>query len=224
MLPRSLRNRLAEVILDSLHDPGARRGLEAVAAVCDDSKAVARIVDLPQRALRDCFDEHDGGLQLKNGWMPYAADLRERSRRAWQAIQNRPLDAPDAPLEVALGAAAVLFDAGLYYEVHEWLELYWRRAEGSDREALQGLIQVAAGFEHLANGNVSGARTLLTDGSAKMLGRRMRGLDLNPFAQAALAYLERGIAQGATVPREFDWASVPRFPRGPDQAAVPGRH
>ena len=212
-LPRPLRNRLAELILDSLHDADARRGLGAVAAVCADSTALARIVDLPRRAMRDCFEEEDGGVRLKNGWKQYADDLRERSRRAWRAIDDRPLDPPDAPLEVALDAAAVLFDAGLYYEVHEWLEPYWLRSQGSDREALQGLIQVAVGFEHLANANMSGARALLTDGCAKMRGRQVRGLDLDPFARATAACLERIIARGATALEDFDWAAVPRFPR-----------
>jgi hypothetical protein len=211
-LPRSLRNRLADVILDSLHDPEARRALQAVAAVGADPKVVARIVDLPPRALRDCFAELDGGLHLKDRWKEYAEDLRERSRRAWQVMDTRPLDPPDAPLEVALGAAAALFDAGLYYEAHEWLEPYWLRAEGSDRCALQGLIQVAAGFEHLANGNVSGARALLSAGCPKMRGRHLQRLDLDPFARAVPACLERIAPGGTTAPRGFDRATVPRFP------------
>ena len=39
-LPLPLRNVLTGLILDSLHDDGARRGLEAVAAVCADPKAL----------------------------------------------------------------------------------------------------------------------------------------------------------------------------------------
>jgi hypothetical protein len=212
MLPRLLRNRLAEVILDALHDPEARRGLQTLAAVGADSKAPARIVDLPQRALPNCFEERDGGLQLKNGWHECAVELRERAGRASRAIDNRPLDARDPPLPVALAAAATLFDAGLYFEVHELLEPYWGRASGSDREALQGLIQVAVGFEHLANGNAGGARALLEEGCVRMQGRQLERIDLGSFAREVRACLEGISASTADTPPTFDWPRVPRVP------------
>jgi DUF309 family protein family protein len=208
-LPLPLRNRLAELILESLHDPEARRGLEAVAAVCADPKACERLADLPDRAPRDFFEERNSGLQLRSGWKEHAGELRERSGRAWRAIENRPVDPPDPLLGRALDAAALLFDAGLYYEVHELLEPYWMRAGSGDREALQGLIQIAVGFQHLANGNASGARALLADGCAKTVGRGLEGLDLDPFARAARACLEQ-IASHADA--DFDWRAVPRFP------------
>ena len=211
-LPLPLRNRLAELILESLHDPEARRGLEAVAAVCSDPRALTRVADLPERAPRDLFEERDGGLQVKSGWREYAAEFRERSRRAWRAIADRPLDPPEAGLGATLGAAGRLFDAGLYYEVHEVLEPCWMRAEGGDREALQGLIQIAVGFQHLANGNAAGARGLLADGCAKTLGRQLHGLDLDPFARAARGCLDQVVARGAAAIQEFDWTAVPRFP------------
>ena len=215
-LPRLLRNRLADLILDSLHDADARRGLQSMAAISAYPTARVRIADLPDCALRDAFEERGGSLQLKDGWKEYAKDLRERSRRAWRAIGRRPLDSPGAPLGVALGVAAVLFDAGLYYEVHEWLERYWLCAEGADREALQGLIQIAVGFEHLAHGNARGAAALLTAGCRKVLGRRLEGLDLDSFGRATHACLDGINARGATAPRESDRAAVPRFPTDPD--------
>ena len=96
----------------------------------------------------------------------------------------------------------------MYFEVHEVLEPHWLTAAGSEREALQGLIQIAVGFQHLANDNPSGARALLGDGSAKAAGRRLHGLDLDHFARAARGCLERIPSAGAA----FDWAAVPRFP------------
>jgi len=211
-LPLPLRNRLAELILESLHDPEARRGLEAVATVCADPRALTHVGELPARVPRDFFEERAGGLQVKSGWKEYAAELRRRSGRAWRAIRDRPLDPADAPLGTILAAAALLFDAGLYYEVHELLEPPWMRAGGGAREALQGLIQIAVGFQHLANGNVAGARGLLADGCAKTLGRRLHGLDLDPFARAARGCFEQVASRGANAAREFDWAAVPRFP------------
>jgi hypothetical protein len=116
------------------------------------------------------------------------------------------------PLGAALDAAAALFDTGLYFEVHELLEPHWIRAKGCDREALQGLIQVAVGFQHLANGNIAGARALLREGSARIVGFSLEGLDLDPFARGARACLAELIAEGDSAPRSFDWTRVPRFP------------
>jgi uncharacterized protein len=210
-LPLPLRNRLAELILESLYDPAAREGLEAVAAVCADPAGRARIADLPGSVPRGLFEERDGRLQVNSAWRPYAAELRERSGRAWRAIRGRPLDPAEAPLSTGLGAAAQLFDAGLYYEVHELLEPYWMGAAGEEREALQGLIQIAVGFQHLANGNLRGARALLHDGCARARERTLAGLDLDPFARGARACREAIVCPGAT----FDWATVPRFPAQP---------
>jgi hypothetical protein len=208
MVPRALRNQLARVILDALHDARARRELEALAALGDDPEPGATTLPtLPEALL-----ERDGWRPLERGFAVHAEAMRLRARRAWRVIGHRPLDPPDAPLGQALVAAARLFDAGLYYEVHEWLEPYWARATGGDREALQGLIQIAVGFEHLAGGNTRGARALIAAGSAKVRRRRLEGLDLDPFGWAARMCLDRFPAAGAGVVRDLDRKAVPRFP------------
>src|SRR5262249_59431356 len=83
----------------------------------------------------------------------------------------------------ALDAAAALFDAPLYFEVHELLEPFWRDAGGGEREALQGLIQIAVGYQHLANGNLAGARALLDEGCRRLEGRYLEGMDLDAFGR-----------------------------------------
>jgi predicted metal-dependent hydrolase len=107
----------------------------------------------------------------------------------------------DDALERALDDAALLFDAGLYFEVHEVLEPHWQQASGQMREALQGLIQIAVGYQHLANGNVRGARSLLADGAARITARVIKGRPLRRFAQQVLE-------SAASSP-----ASIPPFPR-----------
>jgi predicted metal-dependent hydrolase len=97
-----------------------------------------------------------------------------------------------------------LFDAGLFFEVHEVLEPHWASARPPERDALQGLIQVAVGWQHLANGNSAGARALLAEGAARLHGRSLLGVDLDPFARAALE-------AAACVPA----ARPPAFPRVP---------
>src|SRR5687767_2640577 len=146
---------------------------------------------------------------------PHAAEVAERAARARRLFAGRALDPVEAPLEMTLGQAALLFDARLYFEVHELLEPFWLRAAGRERETLQGLIQVAVGFHHLANGNGPGARALLHDGAAKLLDREIGGIDVDPFARAVVSFLDEVVRLGAGAPTRFSWFSVPRFPRGP---------
>src|SRR5262252_5233466 len=160
----------------------------------------------------DMFERREGGWHIASGYRQHAGELLERAERARRILHERPFDPPDPPLATALVSAALLFHAHLYFEVHELLEPYWLRAEGGDREALQGLIQVAVGFAHLANGNVSGARSLLHDGCARVLERTLEGVPLDPFGRALQRSLDRLLTLGDDAPRGFDWNEVPRFP------------
>jgi len=211
-LPLPLRNRLAELILDALHDADAREALAAVVKVCGNPHALESSGLLPQAFPDDIFERREGGWHIKSGFRQHAGELLERAERARRILHVRPFDPSDPPLATALVSAALLFHAHLYFEVHELLEPYWLRAEGGDREALQGLIQVAVGFAHLANGNVSGARSLLHDGCARVLERSLEGVPLDPFGRALQRSLDRLLALGDDAPRGFDWNEVPRFP------------
>src|SRR5215831_13372347 len=187
----------------------ARRALHAVATLCIRPHGRPCAVEVPACMPSDFLEDDAGRVGLKSEWREHAADLRERSSRASRAIGGRPLDPADATLESALDAAAVLFDAGLYFEVHELLESYWLRAEGSDRIALQGLIQVAVGLEHLVNRNVKGGHALLASGCDKMEGRALLGLDLDRFARDVRASVTNGVTLGGTGFRPFDRTAVP---------------
>jgi hypothetical protein len=68
------------------------------------------------------------------------------------------------------------------------------------------------GLQHLANGNVKGARLLLRDGIAKLGGRRLQGLALDGFAAALRRCAGRVDTLGTNGVERFDWAGVPRFP------------
>lgn len=183
-LPLRPRNRLARVILTALHDAQARETLAALAMASETDVA------------RDWLDA---------GERRHAGALRERARRAREAVAALPLGPGGGSLAEALAEAATLYDAGLYFEVHELLEPWWRRARGETREALQGLVQIAVGYQHLANGNTRGARALLEEGSARLHGRALDGLTLDAFASQAARSVER-LA-------DFDWNLIPRFPR-----------
>ena len=179
--PLRVRNRLAEIILAALEEPDARRALTAVTETDAPPPDWLEPADLDCRPL-----------------------IRQRALSAAAALATRPIARLRSRAEV-LDAAATLFDAHLYFEVHELLEPAWRDAEGGEREALQGLIQIAVGYQHLANGNFAGARALLDEGRRRLRGQTLDGLDLEAFA----------LAVGRTVERIFqlDWRTVPAFPR-----------
>jgi hypothetical protein len=181
-LPLAARNRLASTILLALSDDEARKALTVLAGYRDVS-----------------------------GWLDsadatQASAVVERARAATHALAGLPLLPRAMPRETALGVAAALFDAGLGFEVHELLETYWRDAAGVEREALQGLVQVAVGYQHWANGNRSGARRLLAEGAARLAIGRLDGLPVAAFAAAVRASL-------AAAPG--DVITPPPFPRAP---------
>lgn len=210
-LPLSVRNRLAELILEAFREDAARAVLDTLGRYCQGRGLMS--TDLPSGFPAEFFDERDGTLALKGAYRRDRDELCERTRRAWAVVKNWPHSGHEPSLSQALDQAAALFDARLDFEVHELLEPFWMSAQGPDKEALQGLIQVAVGYHHLANNNLTGARMLLEEGSAKLVGRRLGGLDLDAFALAVrqtLGRISQLCAEGAG---KFDWSLVPKFPR-----------
>jgi hypothetical protein len=183
---RRARQRLAGTILSALHEPAARRLLASLA--------------------------RDAGAA--SGWLATdEADQRgavmARARRANLAVGRSPLHAPPDDLADALESAAILFDAGLFFETHEVLEPHWRQASGDAREVLQALIQIAVGYQHEVNGNSRGARSLLGAGARRLQGRRLRGVGMDRFARAVAR-----TAEPARARRPGQDLAVPPFPRG----------
>ena len=78
------------------------------------------------------------------------------------------MSADAGTLNGLLARVARLADAGLYFEVHELLEPRWIRAEGDERLALQGLIQVAVALHHAGQSNRPGAISLMGEGLDKL--------------------------------------------------------
>ncbi len=88
-----------------------------------------------------------------------------------------------------LARGRALFDAGRYFDAHDAWEEVWREEAGSDRTALQGLIQVAAGLHKASLGEARGCVRLLEAGLS-----RLAEPDLDPelqrFARETRATLE----------------------------------
>ncbi len=67
--------------------------------------------------------------------------------------------------------ARLLWNQGLFFEVHEWLEHHWLTAVDPDRAIFQALIRAAGTYVHLEHGRLTGAR--------KMAARAVAGLTLH---------------------------------------------
>ncbi|ADY72771.1 protein of unknown function DUF309 [Desulfurobacterium thermolithotrophum DSM 11699] len=67
----------------------------------------------------------------------------------------------DSDIERNVRMARKLFDAGLYFEVHELLEELWMVEFGKYREFLQALIQIGVAYYHITNYNTRGFEHLI---------------------------------------------------------------
>ena len=72
----------------------------------------------------------------------YIQDRLERYGRAFETIISNGID--DAEIQTL-----VLWNHGLFFEVHDHLERLWQRNTGDKRQALKGLIQAAGVYVHL---------------------------------------------------------------------------
>lgn len=78
-----------------------------------------------------------------------------------------------------------LFNAREFYKGHDEWEEVWRRATGTRKRLLHGLIQVAVGYEHQKRGNPRGMRSLLRQGADK-LGRFTRRAGVREIRERAI--------------------------------------
>jgi hypothetical protein len=86
----------------------------------------------------------------------YHAYVRERVDRYRQAVSLMAANIVSGPLEQAF----ILWNCGLFFEVHERLEGIWKEASGPRRQALQALIRAAGTYVLLANGRYPAATSM----------------------------------------------------------------
>jgi len=160
--PLPLRNALAELGLAACEDDAAGAALGWLAAPADapPPAAAARL------AAVHLIDP--GGRALLPVHAPHAAAVATHARRALRAAAAFRRGPPGAGVVRACRVAAALWNEGLFFEVHEVLEAVWKTAAGTERQALQGVIQIAVAYHHLAHGNRRGARSLLAEGRSRL--------------------------------------------------------
>lgn len=85
------------------------------------------------------------------------------------------------------------FNAGRFFDCHEFFEDLWHEEPPRERSFMQGLIQVAVGCEHFKRGNLKGAISLTTQGLHKIrkYPSRHRGVRLAQLARDAGELLDQ---------------------------------
>jgi hypothetical protein len=128
---------------------------------CGYSPADSDVAHLTARGL--CGRAGDA-LHLRPEFAPYLEYYRRQTCRLMRALER----AREGRARDPLHRAAILLEAGLYFECHELLEGVWRTTSGPQRDFYHGLIQVAAAFYHAEKGNWHGARVLVDKGLHKL--------------------------------------------------------
>ena len=126
-----------------------------------------------------------------------AADLSaENVSAANVSAENLPSTSlqGDGDLEAdpQLAEAIALFNRGEWYACHDRLEDLWHQCQGPERQALQGLLQIAVAQLHLQRDNRRGATVLLGEGLGRLkpYGSEALGLDLGPLLDAVSLRLQ----------------------------------
>jgi len=86
-------------------------------------------------------------------YQEYIEDRLVRYARAVDIIREEKMEEPFA-------RALVLWDLGLFFEVHELLEGEWLAASGVHKLVLQAMIRAAGVYIQLEHGNTKGARKM----------------------------------------------------------------
>jgi len=115
------------------------------------------------------FDLTDDGVALRAEFRSHFAYMDRQTHRLQAALRTLRVGAragrrgPDATV---MRRAAALFNHGLFFECHEFLEDVWRAAPAAERGFYHGVILIAAAFYHHEKGNLHGTRVKLKQGIA----------------------------------------------------------
>ncbi|HYD48682.1 MAG TPA: DUF309 domain-containing protein [Terriglobales bacterium] len=75
---------------------------------------------------------------------------------------------PELRAEPRLRVGIALFNAGAFFAAHEAWEELWLELVGEEKQLVQGLIQIAAGYYKLEQGNRSATRKLFEKALARI--------------------------------------------------------
>jgi len=128
-------------------------------------------------------------------------NLPTEDSSAQKLTGNSPQGDDNWGANLQLSEAIALFNRGEWYACHDLIEDLWHQCQGPDRQALQGLLQIAVAQLHLERKNLRGATVLLGEGLGRLkpYGSEALGLDLPPLLAAVscrLQALQQGLEPG----------------------------
>lgn len=112
-----------------------------------------------------------------NGDPARTAYLKDRIPR-YQAVLKSWTRPPNK--EEVLAFSQQLFNQGLFFDCHEFLEAFWKSAPEPEKTCLQGLIQIAAGLHKLE------LDPKATPGALELLGKGGEKLSRSPGLLGAI--------------------------------------
>ena len=103
------------------------------------------------------------------------------------------------------------FNKHSFYDAHEYWEDLWSDYRLKDAKFIQGLIQLSAGYFHITNLNINGARGLLNKCLLKFELYRpsQRGVDIDNIINSVKRSLEN-LDEIDNI-SDFDWSIVPKI-------------
>ena len=91
--------------------------------------------------------------ELASVYKDYIQDRVQHYDLVLERIQQEHID--DARIQ-----AVILWNNGLFFEVHDILEDIWHKKQGDERRAIQGLIKAAGVYVHLESDRLNSAERL----------------------------------------------------------------
>jgi uncharacterized protein len=118
---------------------------------------------------------------------------------------------PDGLLE-----GIAMYNRGEFYECHEVLEDTWRAETDAVRDLYQGILQIGVAFHHLRNGNLRGAKGLLSRGIENVAQFQpiCMGVNTAKLIRESQACLDEFHRMSPDEIATFDWSMVPRIEVG----------
>lgn len=129
---------------------------------------------------------------------------------------NPPMETPagwqDSPSEAALHGIEA-FNAGDYFEQHEYFEEAWKLEPRPIREVYQGILQIGLAFLQIERGNWSGAVKMFRRGLPRLrsLPPVCQGIEIGKLSAAANAIHAQLLQLGSARLAEFDRSQFPKI-------------
>ena len=128
---------------------------------------------------------------LEQSFQGYVTERRKEYNSVFDCIIRKGTDEK-------IEQAGLLWDHGLYFEMHELLEEVWATAEGARRKGLQGLIRAAGMKIHAENNNLKAAASM---GRKARVDLDLYGKSLSDFSglETVSAEIDRTLADMTAV-------------------------